>query len=270
MYKLLRNEWMRCFSSQKFKILSLVLLGYSIFAFIATIPSVVGKNSIQLLDRAQYTMVLSADIRALLHLLLLVCPILAFIIYSDSYISEREKGIVTYYQTRTGFTKYIIAKLLAIIVVNFMTIFITLSINVLLTWIAIPNIGIRSIYGLPVYQLLMLDGLGSGMFLETIYHQFPLLYQILIIAIIAFYHAIVGVCCLGLSMVFPKIKKVNLCIYIFIGASILTILLPIKFQIGMYAQTYPSKLSDFILTLIGLILLGIVFMIAGIFAERTR
>jgi hypothetical protein len=267
MGKLLKNELTRCLYGQKFKILFLGLLGYSLSVFLITVGSVSGKSSIELLSPDQYTMILGVDIRTFLHIFLLMCPLISSIIYADSYIYEKEKGIVNYYKTRIGFMKFIAAKLAAVIFINFITIFIIISINTLLTWIAVPNIGVRSKYGLPVYHIINAQ---NDMFLKPLYNKSALSYIFMITIIIALYHALIGIYALGLSIVLKSVKKINLYIYVFIGASILAILLPIKFEISMYAQTYPGKLSDFILTFAGWLLGGIILMTISLCVERKR
>jgi hypothetical protein len=268
MSKLLKNELTRCIYGQKFKILFAALLGYSLFAFLITAINIWNHTSLRLLSADQYSILLSSDLRAFLHLLLLICPIISCIIYADSYILEREKGIVNYYYTRIGFLKNIAAKLLAVILMNFFTIFIILLLNIVLIWIAIPDIGVSSQYGLPVYQY-QIPG-KDNLFLADVYNKNPFFYTSIIAGIIALFHAFIGACALGLSLLIKNIKRINLYIYIFVSVSILTILVPIRFELGMYAQTYPNELSDLVITCIGWILAGIVLMAGGIYFERKR
>ncbi|MBZ9637561.1 hypothetical protein [Clostridium sp. FP1] len=263
MITLIKLDLKNCIKNEKFKICFLSLLGICLFSFLAVCTDSFMSNSLQLDFTNKMGIMLGTKVRSVFHFILLAIPLIACGIYSDSFIYERDNNICVYYLTRTNKRKYFTSKIFSIFIIVFFTILLPLSINELLTFLAIPNIGINHGYGITVYQL---KANISEFFLQSIYNNHPYLYNYLLILITSFFGALVAVIGFNLSLLF-QMKKINLLIYMFLGVHLTSFVLPNRFQIYNYIQSSPGKLSDFIIALIGWIVICIISGTIGIWKE---
>ncbi|MCB2339689.1 hypothetical protein [Clostridium estertheticum] len=263
MLTLIKLDLKNCIKNEKFKIYFLSLLGICIFSFLAVCTDSFMSNSLQLNFPNKMGIMLGNNVRSVLQFILLTLPLIACGIYSDSFIYERDNNICVYYLARINKRKYFTAKMFSIFIIVFFTILLPLSINELLTLLAIPNVGVDHGYGLTVY---LLKANASEFFLQSIYNGHPYLYNYLLILITSFYGALVAVIGFNISLLF-QMKKINLLIYMFLGVNLTSFVLPQKFQIYNYIQSNPGNLSDFIIALTGWIVVCIISGTIGIWKE---
>lgn len=266
MITLIKLDFKNCLRNEKYKLCFLSLLGICLFSFLTVCISSFMGNSLQLDFTNKMGIMLGTNVRPVFHLILLFIPLIACVIYSDSFIYERDNNICVYYLTRTYKLKYFISKIFSIFIIVFFTILVPLSVNELLTRLAIPNIGVNHGYGLTVYQLKANVG---GFFLQSIYDKYPYLYNFLLILITSFYGSLVAVIGFNFSLIF-QIRKITLFIYIFLGVHLTSFVLPSKFQIYNYIQSSPGNLKDLIIALIGWILICIISGTIGVWKETRK
>jgi hypothetical protein len=265
MSALIKIDLKNCLSSEKFKLCFLFLLSISLLSFIGAGLESFMANSLQLDFSYKMGIMQGSSGRSALNFILLIVPLIVCVMYSDSFIYEKDMNIYVYFFLRASKLKYFLSKIITIFIVVFFTLISTLSINEILTVIAIPNIGANNGYGIPAY---LLKANASRLFLENIYYSHLYLYNFLLILITAFYGALIAVIGFNLSLIL-KLRKVTLFIYMFLGVHLTLLVLPSRFQIYEYIQASPGKLSDFIITLTGWIMICIVTGTIGIWKGTT-
>lgn len=258
MLELIKIDIKNCINNLRFKIIFLSILGISLISFFSTCATYYGKNSLQIYSTNKMSLILSSDLRSVFHFLILTIPMLACIIYSDSYIIERKNNITNYFFIRSSRIKYFISKILVIFCTVFSTIFLVLIINELLTYTAIPKIGVNTGYGIPIYQIRVNN---NEFFLQQIYNLNPYVYNIILITISAIYGALIAVIAFNISLII-RMKPVTLIIGTFLIVNLISIILPMNFRIELYIQSWPGNFKDFLLTfciwIVALILTGVI------------
>jgi len=262
---LVKNDIYRCFKGVKYKIIFLLIFFFVALIYLHTAFSVIGKTSLDLLPTSRMSIILNPEYRSAIHLAVLIFPVISCLLYADSYSYEKEKTISNYYILRVNRKKYIISKAISIVIINFIAIYFAFGCNEIFTMIAVPNIGVANEYGLASYEIY---GKTCGLFLPEIYDNTPHLYNFIIITIMSLYSACLGLFTLGFSLVFSQIKRLYQCIYVFLIVSIMTILLPTKYQVTMYIQTAPGELNSLIIALVGWLLAGSILIMIGIWKEN--
>jgi len=261
---LVKNDIYRCIKGIKYKIVFSLIFFFVIFIYLLTVFSAIGKTSLDLLATNYMSIILNPEYRSAIHLVILIFPIISCLLYADSYSYEKEKTICNYYILRVDSKKYIASKAISIIMINFISILFVFGCNEILTIIAVPNIGVANEYGLAAYELY---GKTPDIFLPEIHDNMPYIYNFIIITIMSLYSSCLGLFTLGFSLVFGHIKRLYQCIYVFLIVNIITILLPVEYQVPMYIQTAPGKLSSLIISITGWLVLGGILTMIGIRKE---
>lgn len=266
MINLIKLDLKNCLSSIKFKLVFLLLFLISLLAYFCTCFGVFKANTLELYPTIMMSLILNAKTITIYHFTLIIIPLIACLIYSDSYIYERDRNISIYFHTRSSKCKYFISKILCIFAIVFITLFFTLCINEILTIIAVPNIGVNEYMSIPVYQL---SDDNCLFFMQHIFDNYPYLYNFMLIAMVSLYGAIIAVIGFNISVIF-MLKRLTLYIYIFLGAHLITIILPDQFNLVLYIQAVPYSTSNFIITLITWITFCILTSILAIWKENYR
>ncbi|MCY6959660.1 hypothetical protein [Clostridium brassicae] len=266
MINLIKLDFENCFRSVKFRLCFLFLYCISIFSFLTVSIMTYKQSSLQLNFTYKMGIIQGVGQRSVFQLILLLLPLITCGIYSDSFIYERDKNIISHYLTRTCKLKYFISKIFSIFIIVFFSIFFVLSINELLIFLEIPNIGVNHGYGITVYQL---KSDADSFFLSSIYTAHPYLYNYLLILITSLYAALVAVIGFNISLLF-HMKKITLYIYMFLGVHLISFILPEQFQIYNYIQSIPGTFKNFVITLIGWIAIAFISGVIGIFKEINK
>ena len=267
MLSLLKLDFKNCINSFKFKISFLSILTISLISYIGICTQYFNSTSIKLVNTNKLSLIMNINLRQLYFLLLFALPLISVFIYSDSYIYEKENNICNYYFVRTDKNLYFLSKIIINFVVVFFTIFIGLSINELLTQIAIPNIGVLSDSGTPAYQYVLNNKKIAGKFYNDLFISHPFFYNYFIIFITSIFCSLISVISFNISLLF-RMKKVTLMIITFLIVNISVFILPIKYQFQMYIQAYPNTLNDFYMVLLGWIGIFIISMIIGLWRSN--
>lgn len=259
----LKMEFSRCLNSKKFKYCFGILFGLTILSYAMLFKEIFQRNSLELQKTTDYSMIInSSDIRSVFLTFILIAPLLCVLMYSDTFIEQRENNMYAMFLIRTSKRKYLLAKAITIFVVTFVSIFFILGFNEILTWISIPNVGVNT--GQPAY--LIIQNNKAEFFLQNIYNKFPHLYNFIIIMITALFCSISSLIAFNLSMIF-KINKIIMIIITFLIVNGTEMFLPDDYQMQMYIQTWPSEFKNFLIVLSVWILVTLVTFVIGINKE---
>lgn len=265
MISLLRIDFKNCINNIKFKACFLVMCGISIFSYICIVLGCINKNSLDLLSTNNLSLITGIGTKSMYYIILFSLPIIASFIYSDSFVYEKENNICLYYFLRKDKRKYYVSKVIVNFVVVFLTIFISLSINEILTFIAVPNIGIQGTSATPVYQNIINED-TIHKFWPSLYIAHPFIYNYFIIFLNAMFGALISVIAFNISLIF-NMKKITVVVIAFLGVNISVFILPIKYQFQMYVQTWKGEMNDFIFTLLGWIAVGVITLLIGMWRQ---
>lgn len=259
----LKMEFSRCLNSKKFKYCFSILFGLTILSYAMLFKQTFQRNSLQLGKTTDYSMIISStDIRTIFLTFILIAPLLCTLMYSDSFIEQRENNMYSIFLMRSGKKRYIIAKTITIFTVTFVSIFFILGFNEILTWISIPDVGINN--GQPAY--LIIQNNKPEYFLQDIYDRFPHLYNFIIIIITALFCSISSLIAFNLSMIF-KINEIIMVIITFLIVNGTEMFLSDDYQMQMYIQTWPAEFKKFLMVLSIWILLTVITFVIGIKKE---
>lgn len=262
MLDLIKIDIKNCLKNIRFQISFLCLLGVSLLAFWGVCAANYNESSLYLESTNKLGIIQGVSVRNMFQMLLLTIPVLASVMYSDSYIYEKNENISNYFFARTSKTKYFLSKIIVVFLVVFMSIFITLVLNELLTWIAIPNIGVYTAgaqeYASPKYD--------NSFFMPSIYNSYPYLYNIIISAIFALYGALIAVIAFNISLL-VKMKSITLHIFTLLIVQVIFFVVPERFALEMYIQSWNGTFKDFIITVLAWICIAIITGIVGIWKE---
>ncbi|WP_223066072.1 hypothetical protein [Paenibacillus caui] len=141
--------------------------------------------------------------KTILIIELILLPLLAPIIYSDSFYSDLRTGIYKNVLTRTGFRSYLWAKEIVIFLATFLTIFIPLLINQLLCLITFPQTGYDNRFNLPPYDI-GFQNYDSEAILDLLRLEHPMLYNLAFIILISLMAAAFAVFTYGVFLIIRK------------------------------------------------------------------
>ncbi len=119
----------------------------------------------------------------------------------------------------------------------------------------------------PIYQYISQK---PDIFGYKLYNFNPYLYVLFILLILSIYSGVIGVISMSISLLFTKLKNNYLYIGTFLSFYLVDILVPLKYSMNSYLQIYPHNVNNFIITILGLIVITSVFVISSIWKEGRR
>lgn len=200
---LLIQEFKRCIRRAEFKIVFLIVFLISVCAFLAACYSTYGADLSTVRSAYEMTILQGPSTSIILSMLLVLLPLLAPIIYSDTLHNELKSGVYQSVLTRTNLRVYIWSKVITIFVVVFLTFFIPLAVNQILCFIAFPLIGYDSIFGFPPYDI-GIQNFDPTSMLDLMRIQKPLLYNFMFMVMISFTAASIALLAYGTSFYIKK------------------------------------------------------------------
>ncbi len=217
MKNILKLEFKNCINRREFKIVLSIVMIISLGSFIASCVSFYGSDILHVRSACEMGIVEGEYSNNFLELLILILPILATLIYSDSYYEDRKNGSYISITTRVGVERYIWAKVIVIFTVTFLIFFVPLILNQMLSFIAFPLEGLDNNQGLPFYDIgvqnYMVEFLFSFMKL-----QHPLLHNIFKIFLISLFAGLWGILSYAVHFIVYMHKKEKYPVLIFVFA----------------------------------------------------
>lgn len=205
MKSMLFLEFRNCLNRNEFKFIFILLMLISIGGFAFACIRYYGLDIIY--TRSAFEMCLLREITArnLYGVECALMPLLASIIYSDSYYSDFQTGVYNNILTRTDARIYIWTKAIVIIIVVFFAFFIPLVLNQLFCMIAFPLQGFDNNFALPPYDIGVQNYNSSSMF-DLLRLQSPLLYNFLYMCLFSLFGALFALFTYGAFFIFKKNK----------------------------------------------------------------
>ncbi|WP_129598086.1 hypothetical protein [Anaerophilus nitritogenes] len=199
MKKLLKIEFTHCINSRSFKFVFSTLLFISLSGYLINCYEFYGNKLSFIRSAFEYSIIQGVYSRFLMETELFLLPILACIIYSDSYFMDAKLGTYKNIITRVNKKNYIIAKGIIVFIVTFFTFFIPLMLNQLLCFIAFPIQGYDNNYAIMPYDIGFQNYTKEFLF-DLLRLQSPFLYNMTYMIIISLCAALFAL--LGYSIYF--------------------------------------------------------------------
>lgn len=270
MIRLIKNDLKICISSKRYQYIVLSFYTFLILTFLRYSMGNFGKSSLEIMPTYNMGMVLSINrnnIRSVYIIIIFLLPLLSSLFYSDSIRNEKSSGIYNYYVTRCTIKKHFLSKIITTFLLNTLTIFFSVASSELLIWLSIPNIGCQYMNTTPIYEYITQK---PHIFCYKLFNFNPYLYVLFIVLILSIYSGLIGVISMSISLLFTKLKNNYLYIVTFLSFYLIEIIVPIRYSINAYLQTYPSDVKYFITTLLGFITITFICIILSIWKEGRR
>ncbi|MGL5152935.1 MAG: hypothetical protein ACRC7N_20450 [Clostridium sp.] len=154
MLKLIKMDLQNCLNGNRFKVsffLFFILSMGNIILSLKNCEDVFRSN----IPRVEYMGILFGIFgggRQIYFIYLLILPLISIFIFSDSFYLEKQNGVFNAIYIRAGRTKYIISKIIVCGIVAFLTVFITLGLNEIISYVIFNNVGIAGTNGTPVFR----------------------------------------------------------------------------------------------------------------------
>lgn len=270
MFRLIKNDLQISFSSKRYQYIVLSLYTFFILAFIRYSLGNINNSSLEIMPTYSMGMVLSItrnNIKSVYIILIFLLPLISSLFYSDAINNEKSRGIYNYYVTRCTIKKYFFSKIITTFTLNTLTIFFSVASIELLIWLSIPNIGCQYVNTTPIYQYITQK---PHIFFYDLYNFNPYLYDLFIVLILSIYSGVIGVISMSISLLFTKLRSNYLYIVTFLSFYMIEIIVPFKYSINSYLQTYPHGGKNFITALLGVVFITFIFIMLGIWKEGRR
>lgn len=204
MGRLLLLEGKNGVNSKPFQVVFAILMFLSLGSFLVTCYHFYGDSLTQIRAAHETSMLRGVYSSSFVIMLTVLLPMLATLIYSDSFYSEVQSGVYKSIVTRAGMAPYVCVKAVFTFGLTFLAFFIPMLINLLLNLIAFPVEGYDNNYSLPPY---VLDYYETNMF-ERVRLESPYLYVCLFAAILSLFAGLLALLAFSLYLYVTKSKYV--------------------------------------------------------------
>lgn len=244
MRKSLLLELKNCINRNEFKFIFSSIFLLSIGSFAIACYEFYGAQATFI--RSAYEMSIIQDIYSgsILQFIIILLPILATIIYSDSFYTEKQDGVYKFILTRTKLSTYVISKALAIFLITFLVFLVPLLINQGLSIVTFPLEGLDNNQALPPYDIGIQNyNSGSEYVFDFIRIQSPLLFNILKMIVISIFAACFSLLSYGIYFTKYSLKRgrfftaISIFIVFIIQELTLSILGLGRYSISTYLKT---------------------------------
>ncbi|MBP2071287.1 hypothetical protein J2Z80_000798 [Thermoanaerobacterium butyriciformans] len=231
-------EMKNCINRKEFKIVFMTLFLISISAFLLTCYIFYG-HPLSFVRSAYESGIIRGNYSSLLlNVEIILLPVFATIIYSDSFYTNSRLGTYKNILTRTDKKIYILSQCIVIFLVTFFTFFIPLLINQLLTFIAFPLVGFDNNSALPPFDL----GYQKEYLFDFVRIQWPLLYDFIYMVLNSLFASLFALFGYSLFFLFNK-SRVFVIAGMFIVLQILNFVLSVAGYYEYSIEQYLYSLS---------------------------
>lgn len=225
MKQMLILEFKNCINRKEFKFIFSFLMFMAIGAFLFTASSFYGFQLSFVRSAYESSMIQGIYSQFILSAEIILLPLLASIIYSDSFYADSKSGVYKSILARTDKKTYLIAKAIVIFAVTFLVFLIPLLINQLLSFTAFPLVGFDNNYSLPSYDIGIQNYSGQGWLFEVLRLQSPFLFNVVGMLKISLFAALFALLTYSVYFVYKKGKLAGIA-----GVFFLYIVLSIAFD----------------------------------------
>ncbi len=224
---ILITEMKNCLKRKEIHLVFLLVLIISITAFIMECLAFYGSDLSFVRSSAESSLFQGVYASSVRSTLIIILPLLASLIYSDSYYTDFHSGVLKSILTKVNKSKYIFYKSIVTFFFTFLVFFIGLFINLILTTITFPTVGFDNIYSLPAYDI-GVQNYREEYFLDILRLESPFLFNIISITLLSLFSGLFALFTLGIYFLFLSKNRMFSLFFSFlcyIGTNILLVIL---------------------------------------------
>ncbi|MBX4266142.1 hypothetical protein [Clostridium estertheticum] len=205
MKNLLVIEIKNCLKRKEFKFIFAILMFLALGSFLAEVLPSYGNAFFEIRSRYETGMIQGVYANYFKSIEILLLPLLAVIIYSDSFYMEKKWQVHKVIITREKQKNYIIVKGIVIFTVTFFTFLVPMIVNQILCSIVFQKIGLDNKFSLPPYDIAV-QNYHSNLALDFTRIQNPLLFNIIYMIIISLTAALLAILAYSIFFIYTKNK----------------------------------------------------------------
>ncbi|AEB76821.1 hypothetical protein [Clostridium botulinum] len=222
MLRLFFIETKKCIGRLRTQLIFFSLFIITIISYVMSIHSCYGDSLSNMRSASELGFIQSVESRFLYHLLVMIAPLIACLIYSDTYCEDYKTGVYKSILTKVEKKHYYLSKALVNFLVTFFVFFIPLIINEILCLITFPKKGYFNNFGLPSYDI-GYSNFNSDWMLDLLRIKSLFLYSLTYIVIISLFAALFSVLAFSIQLYYKK-NRFAVPAAMFIGYMLLSIL----------------------------------------------
>ena len=259
MIKQVRIEIKNAVNQIEFKVLFATILLISLISILLNCFQDYGRNILFIRSYIDNSMYISIKARPIMSVFEYLSPLIVMMIYSSSKWKEEKNGMQSMIITRTNKKEYYLSKFIANFIIIFGVILFSGLINLLISYIVYPVVGLDNRWGIPVYDLI--QRYDKRALLDLLRIQNPFVYILVKNIIISTFLATISNIpyCLSFIKHFKEMEFIQICIMTFIAiavASIIGVILHISF-INYISYMYVDARISFSSVCLSIIVLNI-------------
>ena len=259
MIKQVRIEIKNAMNQIEFKVLFAAILLISLISILLNCFQDYGRNILFIRSYVDNSMYISIKARPIVSVFEYLSPLIVMMIYSSSKWKEEKNGMQSMIITRTNKKEYYLSKFIANFIIIFGVILFSGLINLLISYIVYPVVGLDNRWGIPVYDLI--QRYDKRALLDLLRIQNPFVYILVKNIIISTFLATISNIpyCLSFIKHFKEMEFIQICIMTFIAiavASIIGVILHISF-INYISYMYVDARISFSSVCVSIIVLNI-------------
>ena len=259
MIKQVRIEIKNAVNQIEFKVLFAAILLISLISILLNCFQDYGRNILFIRSYVDNSMYISIKARPIVSVFEYLSPLIVMMIYSSSKWKEEKNGMQSMIITRTNKKEYYLSKFIANFIIIFGVILFSGLINLLISYIVYPVVGLDNRWGIPVYDLI--QRYDKRALLDLLRIQNPFVYILVKNIIISTFLATISNIpyCLSFIKHFKEMEFIQICIMTFIAiavASIIGVILHISF-INYISYMYVDARISFSSVCLSIIVLNI-------------
>lgn len=261
MLSLLKLDLLNCLNSIKFKASFIILYCISMGSYYITLYSIKGLSNMSLAIIDRLGIINGMYGRKLWWLFIMCMPLFVLMIYSDSFLIEKQNKSYINIVQRVGRKKYVLSKFITTALVSFLTVFFILMINEMTISIIFYNAG-SATGSVPIYAF----NHTSISILENFGSINPFIGKIILVTMASLVAMSISVFTLSLSYLI-KVKNYVLIATVYIAYTLYDFILPVeltnKMSIDLMIQGGGESIVYFLL------IIGVIMFISILFTVRA-
>lgn len=259
MIKQVRIEIKNAVNQIEFKVLFAAILLISLISILLNCFQDYGRNILFIRSYVDNSMYISIKARPIVSVFEYLSPLIVMMIYSSSKWKEEKNGMQSMIITRTNKKEYYLSKFIANFIIIFGVILFSGLINLLISYIVYPVVGLDNRWGIPVYDLI--QRYDKRALLDLLRIQTPFVYILVKNIIVSTFLATISNIpyCLSFIKHFKEMEFIQICIMTFIAiavASIIGVIFHISF-INYISYMYVDARISFSSVCLSIIVLNI-------------
>ena len=255
-------EVKNCLYRREIHVTFLILFTLSISGFIIECIAFFGSDLKFVRSASESSLFQGTYADTVMSTLIFILPLIAAIIYADSFYTDYHNGTLKVILTKINKSKYIIYKAIVVFSLTFITFFITLFISQVLSSMTFPSIGFDNMYALPPYDI-GVQNYDETYFLDLIRLESPFLFNLISIINLSIFAGLFSLFTFGLFFNFlskDRIFSVFFSFLVYIGINLIVGLF-FSSRLTLFNQLNPIHDGS----LLELIIWGLIILVVSIY-----